>query len=564
MFVLVLAPSASVSLAAEPMMDPSKVAGFSKGSPCLDSDLGEYFNENWSEVLVHLVDKTSDEFAKRKSGRTYNLAARTDPFLSAAITCDEIPLFENILDLYALAYSDLEVQRVVFLSGLGPSFLKKYSERRLRFPARMWVHKVSDEKAGSPVGSDRYSFHIENPLGSAKLVRAIARSISYISQLPASMRTVRMRRFAAAYWEVVAFEHLARWVFRGPGEFQPVKGTRCKTDLERYNLSYYFERLAVRKFSAPRGRVSPSYCNAMTDRDLIMINAAVEVLAANAADPSIARLDATTRTELETLIRISEDLLGDRISSTRLSTRFGGASEGMLVDQGLWDNHGDYRFAQDDREDRLPHPREVPVVATHDIGWEFNHSKSLLTLLRALLQYKSSGLLPSLSVGYPAKTMLYQLADQVAHRVVRRGGDYPAFKNYMDGSDGWYRVRSSEDYESIGFCPSCRSDAYYNGGWAMLGQLSADLKEINGTLAHMLRVAYTMDRGLVVTSEFNEVRDFMRRYYGVVVRDSGGVIERVPKDYGIGNVPLDPATPSAGLHPAHLRTGLAAIARFAR
>ena len=134
----------------------------------------------------------------------------------------------------------------------------------------------------------------------------------------------------------------------------------------------------------------------------------------------------------------------------------------------------------------------------------------------------------------------------------------------MDGSDGWYRVRSSEDYESIGFCPSCRSDSYYNGGWAMLGQLSADLKEINGTLAHMLRVAYTMDRGLVVTSEFNEVRDFMRRYYGVVVRDSGGVIERVPKDYGIGNVPLDPATPSASLHPAHLRTVLAAIARFAR
>ena len=565
MLVLALVPLASVSPAAEPLMVPSPAAILGTGSPCLDGDFGEYFNANWSRVLPHLAKKTRKEFAKRTSGRTYNLAARTDPFLSAAITCDEIPLFENMLDLYALAYSDLETQRFVFLSGLGPSYLKKYSDRRLSFPARMWVHEVSDEKTGSPRGSDPYFLPVENPLGSAKLVRAIARSISYISQLPTSMRTERMRRFAAAYWEVVAFEHLARWVFLGPGEFQPVKGTLCKTALERYNLSNYFERLFLRKFSAPPGGVSRSYCNALTDRDLIMINAAVEVLAANAADPGIARLDATTRMELETLIRISEHLLEDRVSSTRLSTRFGGELEGMLVDRGLWDDHDDYRFAQDDREDRLPHPREVPAVATANIGWEFNHSKSLLTLLRAFWEYRSLGLLPSLSVDYPAKTMLYRLADQVAHKVVRRDGAYPAFTSYMDGSDGWYRVRSSEDYESIGFCPSCRSDAYYNGGWAMLEQFSVDLEEINWTLAHMLRVAYTKDRGLVVESEFNEVRAFMRRYYGVVVRDSGGVIERVPKDYGIGNVPaLDRATPSARLHPAQLRTVLAAIARFAR
>ena len=160
--------------------------------------------------------------------------------------------------------------------------------------------------------------------------------------------------------------------------------------------------------------------------------------------------------------------------------------------------------------------------------------------------------------------MLYQLADQLAHRVVRRDGSYPAFRNYMDGSDGWYRVRSSDDYESIGFCPSCRSDAYYNGGWAMLGYFNDDLNEINHTLADMLRVAYTMDRGLVVESEFNEVRAFMRKYYGVRVRENlAGEISRVPKDYGIGNVP-EIAIPSTGLHPEQLRTVLAAIARFAR
>ena len=127
----------------------------------------------------------------------------------------------------------------------------------------------------------------------------------------------------------------------------------------------------------------------------------------------------------------------------------------------------------------------------------------------------------------------------------------------------WHHFLDGEQRRASVFEEWMRRQRLYPS-WAMLGQLSADLKEINGTLAHMLRVAYTMDRGLVVTSEFNEVRDFMRRYYGVVVRDSGGVIERVPKDYGIGNVPLDPATPSAGLHPAHLRTVLAAIARFAR
>jgi hypothetical protein len=262
---------------------------------------------------------------------------------------------------------------------------------------------------------------------------------------------------------------------------------------------------------------------------------------------------------------ISEHLLWDRTSFPRLSTRFGGESEGMLLDQGLWDDHADYRFAQDDREDRLPHPLEVPAVATSKIGWEFNHSKSLLTLLRAYWEYRSSGLLP-LPVGdSSAKAMLYGLANQVAHRVVRRDGPYPAFRNYMDGSDGWYRVGFTEDREPIGFCPSCRSDTYYNGGWAMLGIFNDDLKEINETLAHMLRVAYTMDRLLVVEVEFNEVRDFMRRYYGVRVQGSDGEIERKPKDYGIGNVPeLSRATPSASLHDAQLRTVLAAIARFAR
>ena len=57
----------------------------------------------------------------------------------------------------------------------------------------------------------------------------------------------------------------------------------------------------------------------------------------------------------------------------------------------------------------------------------------------------------------------------------------------------------------------------------------------------------------------------MRRYYGVRMLAAGTTAKRVPKTYGIGNVPeLDRTRPSARLHAAQLRTVLAAIARFAR
>ena len=174
---VLLAPLAWGSPAtAGPMMDPSDAAGFGAGHACLDGDFSDYFNENWRKVLDHLASKTTTEFSRNDPKRTYNLAARTDPFLSAAITCDEIPLFENLLDLYALAYPGLKRQEAVFLSGLGPSFFKKYSRRWLSFPARMWVHTVRDEKSGTERGSTSYFLPVENQLGSAKLVRAIARA----------------------------------------------------------------------------------------------------------------------------------------------------------------------------------------------------------------------------------------------------------------------------------------------------------------------------------------------------------------------------------------------------
>ncbi len=566
--ILACAPFASVALATAPFLEPAPPAELGPASGCLKGELRKYFDEHWDVVLKDLKDTTQKEFDERKAKRTYNLAARTAPFLSAAIACDEIDLFENVIDLYALAYPDLTTVHAIYLKDLPPGYLEPYSPALLSVPTRMWVDMAETRRVGSGSDISTFKVPVEDQLGSAKLVHAIARSIGYIARLPHLMRSPRMGQFAKAYWHIVAGDHFARWVFEGPGEFQPMKGMRCKTRPERYTLIAYFERLAMRDFTGAGGAPSPSYCNALVDRDLILMNTAVEILAANWADPAVAPLSKSSRGEFETLLMISEYLLADRTEPTWLPVGTGGGGAGMVLDLGLMDDHPDYRFGEEDGP-FLPYPATSRIVGPSHMGWEFNHTKSLLDLLMALRDHRSTGLLPSLGLDYPAETMLEQLANQVVYAVVDRGGPFPAFRSFMDGSNGWYRVQRKVDGRgreyTVGFCPSCRSDAYYNGGWAALGDSHADIRALNRDLVWMLGIAYTKDRREVPRHLYDEVRDFMRAYYGVRVKryDDRGLVAKGPKLHGIGNVP-DWSVPAERLEADQLRTILAAVVNLGR
>lgn len=169
-------------------------------------------------------------------------------------------------------------------------------------------------------------------------------------------------------------------------------------------------------------------------------------------------------------------LLAARTSTQPIESRWTGKASAADLDRGFWRLYVDNRFAGFEgarspaacvaEAGTLP-PKAQPVDT---IGWDISHARRLVHAFDAIdrqrdamaRQYK----LPASEL--PPLGRSREFAAQLVAAVWNGDAEQPLFKNYWNGSNGWYRADYAGGGRACfeGYPPFGLTDAFPNGGFA--------------------------------------------------------------------------------------------------
>ncbi|MGZ8490706.1 MAG: hypothetical protein ACXWZS_00710 [Gemmatirosa sp.] len=245
----------------------------------------------------------------------------------------------------------------------------------------------------------------------------------------------------------------------------------------------------VAKLAARDERVTqPVWFGAMVDHELHLFGVAADLLAAARADRALA---GALRPDDRALL---DDVRAHALATLRRRVTGGPAGDGFLIDYGYWTANPSYTYAGCTTSRPLPSaPCPIDSVAT-----DAAHARRWPWWLRSL-QHAWAPAAPE-----AAELIRYQqrLARQLADRVLRTDArGRPLMANYMDGRDGWYRLREFPGH-AWGHGPSTLTGVMRYGSWALLAP-------------HDARIAHAHERFCaVIVSTDPDDRDLRTRYYG--------------------------------------------------
>lgn len=361
----------------------------------------------------------------------YNLQLYTAPMLKYATSFGDVALVERLSALYDRAFARLRVEtKYMFYYLCRQGSCPRQTD--VTIPAtRMWT---DPPLSGSTA---RY----ESVLNSAQFAFAVARVIEFTAELPAAQRPPALVSFVRRWLPVILNEHYLRWTLGSPGVFQRT-GWGCGQG--SFNATDELKNLLARRYGTSALPAAQPYghCNAVWDLDLWLVAGVGELLMANKADPALVPMGTALHAGLTNFFRLGDALMANRTVRTSLRDGAGVAVEGRLFDPGAMSTHQDYAYAGD-LGSTFPGwlvKGGAPVRPPHrvpGVGWDNSHARRLVTVLDTMRR----ATIP-LSVSYPSRADLVGFARQISWKVARRDGQgrTVGFNNFMDGSNGWYRV----------------------------------------------------------------------------------------------------------------------------
>lgn len=241
-------------------------------------------------------------------------------------------------------------------------------------------------------------------LPAARLVRAIA-------ALKPKDRTAAMSQFVAAYVPLLAKEHILRLNF---------------VELMREDMtpgSPYFKK------------------RVMNGGEMFDVSSAAELLSAYAYDPKAVFLSDDERSKLRELVRVGVD----RFQFSQTLTRDASGRICASYFNGDYDQLEDMEYARYEGE---TFPTLAQKARPQGVSWDISHFSLIPMFLWSLFENQNAT-----GVDFPQQTDIEQIGNQYAFHVFE--GDYkrPLFKNFFDGSDGWFRV-SYQGRANYGIAPS--------------------------------------------------------------------------------------------------------------
>jgi hypothetical protein len=263
----------------------------------------------------------------------------------------------------------------------------------------------------------------------------VSEAIFVITNIEQAKRTHTMQEFVRKFTPIL-LDHYKRWIFDEVGPFQ-VRGWGC-TVKGKYVASgmNHFEFITKKLKRELGDSDSPGYCNSVTDTDMWIIAGVSNLLAAYKKENRLARIPSEDFERLIIYVKTGEKLLKSRITYSILKNFEGKTVEGANFGRGAWDDHPTYAYAGCNTE-KYPAINSLSNIKwkRSGLGWDLSHARRFVHVFEALFRNKKL-----LNLEFPTEALMEKFANQLIYSTFNRDFKKPLFTNFMDGSNGWFRV----------------------------------------------------------------------------------------------------------------------------
>ena len=122
--------------------------------------------------------------------------------------------------------------------------------------------------------------------------------------------------------------------------------------------------------------------------------------------------------------------------------------------------------------------QNIRVMASVGI---LSHARRFVHVFDALLKSKDI-----LGLDFPTKELMSKMANQLVYGTFNRDFKKPLFTNFMDGTNGWFRIGYS-GREGFGYGPSDLSIAVLEGGYGFWSRYNPDIQDVFVALMNMMK-----------------------------------------------------------------------------
>lgn len=310
----------------------------------------------------------------------------------------------------------------------------------------------------------------EDEQSNAQYLSTAAQLMRAIAEMPAASRTAPMTQFVQGFSGFLVSEQLLRMMY----------GTTPWSHYDNPNIPQPV--VSGWKFLASTGYEPPDpikYEAAMTDMELWMVSDSAEVLAADAAAPELAILDDDTRAQLQQAVLAGTSLMQARCRHTVSPD----GADVIDAFPGDFDDHPYYAYAgaTGPQLPAAPEPKR-------GVSWDIDGAYRLPIVFRSLYETSSAT-----GASFPALNDVVALANTYVHLASSGSANLPAFNNFLDGTNSWFRVGDPsipDGYPPDQYCDATQSPincltAGALQGWGQLAFANPNLAALEQNLVNL-------------------------------------------------------------------------------
>jgi hypothetical protein len=442
--------------------------------------VARYAGLRWSAGTWSL-DATWPSAPQNVAPQAYYVEYATRPALQLARVTHDDALLDELAAIYAAYFPRFErIDALRERAGDSISIAMLAGAGRASARTLPWIEHVG-----------RTQRMRECELCTAQFLHPVARLIRTIAELPPERRTGTMLSVVREYAPLIAGDELERYAYETRWEYWGLRG------LPRGLVPVWAD------LASGHIQFSKKYQRAMQDRDLWIIATAAELLGAAKTDSSLLAIGDNTR-QIRRIVTTGIQFLQTKRTLHPDTRDFDGQRVGSVdYFEGDFDDHPDLAYAGDTSAAIPSSSAPIPGI---NVGWDLGHAYRIPVFLRSLTDNRAA-----IGIEFPSSDELRLVTNQFAFHAFRGDLERPVFRNYLDGTDGWYRVNYASR-TGTGYPPSRYCDNRVNGrpclsrsavmGWGLLAHNNSRLRNVLNAVAHLAQ------------SRDPETMAFRDRYYG--------------------------------------------------
>ncbi len=469
--------------------------------PSFHQEIRDLWNNRKSSI------ENQVNFSKKNPYTLYNIQIFTHSLMRYAFRNEDTTLIEELLTVYSGTLGTMNYTNQYLFSHFGN--YNNLSQHTLDTYYLMWT-------AGEPDKPGQ-----EHILATSQFLALISEAVLEISKIDVSKRTQVMTNFVHSFVPVLE-SHYHRWVvgievegLENTGPFQR-KGEGCKVGGVFTPAQLTQIELIDLLIDENVGDNKP-HCNTMSDIELWIVSGVSNYLTAYFIDSNLIN----TPRDLDKLkgyLTSANLLMEAKLTTTELTDFSGNSVEGAVFDIGSWDEHADYAYTGYTGNS---FPTEDDKRHNTNMAWDISHGRRYIFVFENLYKNKKT-----LGYTFPSHKIMVKLSNQFIYRIFNKNFEYPLFSNFMDGSNGWYRVNWNKR-KGFGYSPSILSSSILSGGYGMYQHYNSKVNLVMKSLYNMLNSSDSNIRDFVIKNYENQYWKDYELSHNLNFKDPNGITKHV-------------------------------------